>query len=109
MGGVKVDGRDAPDIESAEEMVGRFQGELISLLPEWKKRLKGDASELESLERDVHTTFARGADLLVAGLIAVVMREAAFQDRAKEARKKYRFPLTHGCNRTQRVRLLGVW
>ena len=112
MGGVKVDGRDAPDIESAEEMVGRFQGELISLLPEWKKRLKGDASELEGMERDVHTTFARGADLLVAGLIAVVMREAAFQERAKEARKKYRFPLARGCNRTQRIRLLGglvIW
>lgn len=112
VGGVKVDGRDARDVESAEEMVGRFQGELMTLLPKWKKQLIESPRELESLERDVHSTFARGADLLVAGLVAVVMKEASFQERAKEARGKYCIPLARGCNRTQRVRLLGglvIW
>jgi len=34
MGAIKVDGPDAADVESVEEMVGRFQAELISVLPE---------------------------------------------------------------------------
>lgn len=112
MGGIKVDGPDAPDIESAEEMAGRFQGELISVLPEWKQRLARDPSQLEELEREVHATFARGADLLVAGLVAIVMKRPDFEKAAKHTRKQYRFPLSRGCNRTVRVRLLGglvIW
>lgn len=112
MGGVKVDGPDTPDIESAEEMAGRFQGELISVLPDWKRRLADDPSQLEELERDVHATFDRGADLLVAGLVALVMKQADFQQVAKQTAKNYRFALTRGCNRTRRLRLLGglvIW
>lgn len=112
VGGVKVDGPDSPDIESAEEMAGRFHGELITVLPKWKQRLADDPSQLEELERDVHATFDRGADLLVAGLVAMVMKQADFQQMAKETRKNYRFPLARGCNRTRRIRLLGglvVW
>lgn len=112
MGGIKVDGPDAPDIESAEEMAGRFYGELISVLPDWKQRLAGDPGQLEELERDVHATFDRGADLLVAGLVAMVMKQADFQQAAKQTRKNYRFPLARGCNRPRRIRLLGglvIW
>ena len=61
MGGVKVDGPDSPDIKSAEEMAGRFHGELIFVLPEWKQRLAGEPGQLEEVERDVHATFAAAA------------------------------------------------
>ncbi len=39
MGACRVDGRNSAWVKSAEEMFGRFQGELISSLPEWKVRL----------------------------------------------------------------------
>lgn len=75
MGEVGVDGQDKPRVQSVEEMVGRFSGELISQLGDWKVRLEAEPGELESLEREVHAAFARGADLVVAGLLAVVMKK----------------------------------
>lgn len=112
MGAVTVDGADTPAVESAEEMVGRFQGELLSVFPEWKQRLADDPGQLETLEREVHAAFARGADLVVAGLVAVVMQRADFQQTAQQTRDQSRSPLESGRNRTRRVRLLGgliIW
>ena len=71
MGVVSVDGRDKPNVQSVEEMFGRFAGELLSLIPGWKQSLRENPEKLESLEREVHAAFARGADLLVAGLLAL--------------------------------------
>ena len=65
--GLSMDGRDQTQIKSAEEMVGRFTGELLSQVPEWKQRLTDDPQQLEDLERTIHQAFARGADMLVAG------------------------------------------
>lgn len=96
MGGIKVNGPDAPNIESPEEMAGRFQAERIGLLPEWKERLSVDPSQLEELEREIHRAHARGADLLVAGLVAMVIRGDDFQEAAKQTRRQYRFPLSRG-------------
>jgi hypothetical protein len=107
-----VDGADTPAVLSAEEMVGRFQGELLSVFPKWKQRLAEDPGQLETLEREVHAAFARGADLVVAGLVAVVMQRADFQRTAQHTREGYRFPLESGRNRTRRLRLLGgliIW
>lgn len=112
MGGIKVDGPDAPDIQSAEEMAGRFYGELSAVLPDWKQRLTLNPNQLEELEQEVHATFARGADLVVAGLVAIVMKQDEFAKAAKQTRKAYRFPLGRGCNRTVRIRLFGglvIW
>ena len=107
-----VDGPDAPGIESAEEMAGRFHGELISHFPDWKRRLADAPGGLEDLERDVHAAFDRGADLVVAGLVAMVMKGDDFQQAAKHTQTQYRFPLASGRNRTRRLRLLGglvIW
>lgn len=112
MRGVSVDGQNAREIESVEEMVGRFQGELLTALPKWKARLAADPSGLEELERDVHQMHARGADLLIAGLVAVVMKRPDFEAAARQTRKGYRFSLTRGTNRKVRIRLLGglvIW
>lgn len=107
-----VDGPDSPKIGSAEEMVGRFQAELLAQFPDWKQRLADDPSQLEVLETDVHAAFARGADLIVAGLVAVVMKRDDFQQSAQETRANYRVPLASGRERTLRMRLLGglvIW
>lgn len=107
MGACSVDGPTGPTIESVEEMAGRFTGELLMLVPGWKQRLSVDPSQLESLEHEVHVAFARGADLLLAGLIAVVMKQPEFAAASEQTRSGYRQPLAKGRERTIRVRLLG--
>lgn len=73
MGYAHVDDKNSPSISSVEETVGSFLGELTVLLPQWKTRLAKEPDQFEAIEKDVHTTFARGADLVSAGLLAVVM------------------------------------
>ena len=112
MGDVHVDGRNSPPVVSPEEMAGRFHGELIGAMPDWKRRLGEDPSALAELEHDVRNAFSRGADLVVAGLIALVMKQAGFDEACEETRQNYRFPLSRGRMRPLRIRLLGgllVW
>jgi hypothetical protein len=112
LGDVKVDGQDAPSVQSTEEMAGRFSAELMTFIPQWRGRLLGDPSCLEELERTVHAAFSRGADLLLAGLLAVAMKQPAFDEAAQKARANYRFPLERGRPRTLQVRLMGgllIW
>jgi len=93
-------------------MVGRFQGELIARLPGWTRRLSADPGQLEPLEREVHAAFAQGADLLVAGLLAVVMQQAEFAAASERTRRDHGYPLARGRPRQIRVRLLGgllIW
>jgi len=112
MGAVMVDGQDAPAIESVEEMAGRFASELMTLMGGWKQTLMSNPAELEQLERDVHSAFARGADLLVAGLVAVVMKQPEFEAASEQTRTGFLQPLTRGRERTIGVKLLGgplIW
>lgn len=112
MGAVNVFGPNSPSVQSAEEMAGRFSGELIAQLPGWKQKLLADPDQLESLEREVHAAFARGADLLIAGLLAVMMKLPEFETASEQTRTSYRYPLARGRNRQIRVRLLGgllIW
>ena len=112
MGAVNVLGPKASSVQSAEEMAGRFSGELMAQLPGWKQKLLADPDQLESLEREVHAAFARGADLLLAGLLAVMMKLPEFDAASEETRTSYRYPLARGRTRQIRVRLLGglmIW
>jgi hypothetical protein len=88
-------------------MAGRFWSELMTLMPSWKQRLMAEPDELEQLERDVHAAFSRGADLVLAGLIAVVMQRAEFEAASEQTRRDFAQPLARGRERTIRVRLLG--
>ncbi|MGH6793911.1 MAG: hypothetical protein ACREDH_01585 [Methylocella sp.] len=93
-----------------EEMAGQFSAELLALVPDWKQRLLADPSHLPSLEQEVHTAFARGADLLSAGLMALVMKQPEFAAASEQTRSGYRSAaggLARGRERTIRVRLLG--
>lgn len=107
MGGCSVDGPQGPTIKSVEEMAGRFYAEMLTLVPVWKQRLADAPDQLEPLETEVQTAFARGADLLVAGLIAVVMKQAEFDAACEQTRGKFQQPLARGRKRTIRVRLLS--
>ena len=110
--GLSMDGRDQTQIKSAEEMVGRFTGELLSQVPEWKQRLTDDPQQLEDLERTIHQAFARGADMLVAGIMATVFVDDEFQASSERTRREFSRPLERGRERAVAVRLLGgllVW
>jgi hypothetical protein len=112
MGVFSVDGPEMPTVESVEEMVGRFTSELITHIPLWKEKLRDAPERLEPLEREVHAAFGRGADLLMVGLLAVVMKDARFEQQVEQTRQGYSQPLQRGRQRTVRIRLLGgllVW
>ena len=111
MGDLHVDEQNSPPV-SPEEMAGRFHGELIGAMPEWKRRLGEDPSRLAELEYDVRNAFSRGSDLVVAGLIALVMKQPGFDDACEDTRQNHCVPLSRGRMRPLRIRLLGgllVW
>jgi hypothetical protein len=107
MGDCRMDGPNTRPVKSPEEMVGRFQAELMMALPEWKKRLQGNPDCLVEIEQDVHTTFARGADMLVVGLVAMMMKTDEFTAGGEQIRKNAVVPLSRGRDRQIQVRLLG--
>jgi hypothetical protein len=102
-----MDGPEGKQIQSVEEMIGRFTGELLGRVNGWKVALIETPSELESIEREVHKVFARGADMMVAGLLAVTISGGHVDQAAELTRKQFSTPLTKGRDRTIAVRLLG--
>lgn len=112
MRSVRLNEADRPYVNSAEEMAGRFHAELIAQMPGWKQRLADSPGSLEELERDVHENFARGADLVTAGLVSMVMQRKEFIQDADATRRNFAFGLRKGREREIRVRLLGglvIW
>jgi hypothetical protein len=112
MGELRMNGPNSPPVISPEEMAGRFHGELMAAMPDWKRRLGEDPSGLTELEHAVRDAFSRGADLVVGGLIAEVMKQPGFDEACEQTRQDHRVPLARGRKRTLRVRLLGglvVW
>ena len=107
MGDCRVDGPDTPCVRSPEEMAGRFQAELMTALPGWKERLGVDPDQMAELEREIHTAFSRGADLLVVGLMAVVTKTPLFTDACEQTRRDAAVPLSRGRPRQIQIRLLG--
>lgn len=107
MGGVSVDGRDGEFIKTVAEMLVRFTGSVFPKLAEWERRLKADPQNLDALEHEVPREFARGAGLVVAGLISVVMQTQEFAAAAEKTRQEYALPLTKGRERKMSIQLLG--
>lgn len=111
MGAVHVE-ENASAVDSVEELLGRFQAQLLSVVPDWKRRLRQDPNGLPELELEVRDVFQRGADLTVAGLLAVVLRQPEFEQACEATRGSHRQPLRKGRARSIQVRLLGglmIW
>ena len=107
MGGSSVDGRGGEFIKTVAEMLGRFTVEVVPQLEKWRLRLSANPEELDALEQEVHREFARGAGLVVAGLVSVVMQTEEFSAAAEKTRQEYSIPLSKGRDRTMSVQLLG--
>ena len=102
-----MDGRNGKLIQSVAEMIVRFHGDVFPKLGEWEQRLKADPQILDTLEREVQQEFSRGAGLVVAGLIAVVMQTKEFAADAERVRQNDSVALAKGRERTMSIPLLG--
>ena len=105
--GVSMAGPEGKQIQSVAEMIGRFTGELVGQTQDWQAELIASPGNLESIERQVHQVFARGGDMLVAGLLAVAISGGYVEQAAEETRRSFSRPLLKGRERTIAVRLLG--
>ncbi len=104
--------RNGPQVESAQAMVSLFHTEVVGQLKGWGESLQEDPAGLQQLEADIGKQFARGADMVVAGLLHQTMRAPSFELNSEKTRKRFSRPLQKGCERTVAIRLIGgmlVW
>lgn len=107
-----MDGRDGEQIQSVQEMIVRFHAEILGKVPVWRDSLENNPAGLETMETSVHQAFARGADMVVAGLMAMTVAGQPFEIAAEQTRKQFSRPLQKGRERTIAIRLLGgmlIW
>jgi len=112
MQGISVDDSQSNFIESTQEMILRFTAELSVDAERWTKELIQCPADLEVIERLVHNAYARGADMLVAGMMAATIKEGQIEVAAEQTRQQFSRPLQKGRERTVAVQLLGgmlVW
>lgn len=105
--GMLVDGPQGTFIQSNQEMILRFTTEVSSQAQQWTNQLIQHPNDLEMIERTVHNAYARGADLLVAAMIAQAMNDSQMLVAAEQTRKQFSRPLQKGRERTVAVQLLG--
>jgi hypothetical protein len=105
--GATMEGPEGKQIQSVPEMIGRFTGEVVALIQNWEQELSEHPDQLESIERQIHKVYARGADMLTAGLLAVIVSGDVLNDAEKQTRQGFSRPLTKGRTRTIAVQLLG--
>ena len=107
MGECTVDSKDGAPIRSAIEMLRRFSGEVALLVPGWEERLRQNPQELETLEREIVQSYKRGAGLMIAGLVSVVMQTQEFAEASEQTRQEFGSPLATGRNQQLGIRLPG--
>lgn len=107
MGGSSVDGKDGEFIQSAMEMLVRFSVEINPKLAEWQERLQKNPEQLDAIEHDVRSEYLRGAGLMIAGLVSVVLQTESLMKAAEQTRQGFSNPLARGRNRKISIRLLG--
>ena len=107
MGDLHVGSAEGEKIESVGQMFGRFSGEVCSQMSGWQDSLHRCPADLELLEQEVRAEFTRGADLLVAGLTAEVLRSEDLAAASERTRQGFEQPLAQGRKRSIQIRLLG--
>lgn len=110
--GVQIMHEEGVSNSSPESMFGKFTGELAPQLQQWRERLSQSPGSLNEVEVEVRNQFARGADLIVAGLINVLLVSVACQQAGEQTRRSFSIPLAKSRLRRVRLRLLGgllIW
>jgi hypothetical protein len=99
-------------VSSPDQMLGMFVGELSRNFKPWIERLQQDPQSLSQIEQEVAAVCARGAGMIVVGLMAVVHASEQFTQAAERARKHFAYPLGRGRDRRLSVQMLGgfvIW
>lgn len=99
-------------VTSPDQMLGMFLGEMSRNFSPWIERLKQDPQSLSQIEQEVAGTCARGAGMIVVGLMAVVHATEQFTQSAEQTRKQFAYPLSRGRERRLSVQMLGgfvIW
>lgn len=112
MEGMSVEGPHGNFIESTQEMILRFTSQISADADQWTKQLIDCPADLEAIERTVHKAYSRGADLLVAGMMAATINDGKIRESAEQTRQQFSRPLQKGRERPIAVKLLGgmvVW
>ena len=82
-------------------MILRFTAEVSAQTERWTQQLIQCPTNLEATEREVHAAYARGADLLVAGMMAATIKDGQIEVAAEQTRKQFSRPLQKGRERTR--------
>jgi hypothetical protein len=112
MGEASMDAEGRDKIVSPEELFIRFQTDILQRLPAWKQRIAFDPGSCPVLEVEIQREFARGSALVMAGLLAFVMKLQSFDEACETTRSSYDFPLEKGRMRSLKIQLLGglvIW
>jgi hypothetical protein len=88
-------------------MLVRFSVEISPKLTEWQERLQKNPEQLDTIEHDVRDAYQRGAGLMIAGLVSVVLQTESLMKAAEKTRSGFINALAKGRNRKISVRLLG--
>ena len=68
-------------------MILRFTSQISVDAEQWTQQLIDCPGDLEAIERTVHKAYARGADLLVAGMMAATIKDGKFMEAAEQTRQ----------------------
>lgn len=82
---VRVQGKCGPVVKNVDEVLRQVQQKLQDQQKEWVAQLRDQPAKFADLEADIHRTFQKLADQVVAGVLAQV---TAADDFAKDAKKK---------------------
>lgn len=107
MGSSSLDGKDGECIKSAMEMLVRFSVQVGPQLEEWERRLRENPAELDTIEHHVRNEYLRGAGMMIAGLVSVVLQSKELARVSEQTRRDFSNPLAKGRERKIAVRLLG--
>jgi hypothetical protein len=81
---VRMESKKGTVLTGIEPVISEIQQRLESQPKDWLKTLQGDPAKFAELEREIHNTFAKLADRVVAGILAEATAPKEFADHAKK-------------------------
>jgi hypothetical protein len=81
---VRMDSKKGTPVSGIDPVLAEIQQRLQAHPKEWLKALEQNPGGFANLEQEIHRTFARMADRVVAGLLAQLTADSAFADAAQK-------------------------
>lgn len=81
---IRVDSKIGTVVTGIDPVLAEIQEQLQAHPKEWLKTLEQNPAAFASLEKEIHRSFAKMADHVVAGILAQATADAAFANTAKK-------------------------